>query len=277
MQWTTLNNEVSMPMLGLGVYKVENGSVTVDTIKEALDAGYRLIDTAAIYQNEESVGQAIRESDVPREEIFVTTKLWNEFHGYDEALQAFQDSLDRLGLDYVDLFLIHWPMPRFGKFVETYKALEQLYEEGRVRAIGVSNFEISHLEQIVQSCTIVPAVNQVEIHPYLSQKNLINFCQRYDIQIQAWSPLMKGREALEDETIVRLAEKYGKSPAQVILRWHLQNNVSVIPKSVTPSRIRENIDVFDFTLTKEDMAAMDGLNRDERTGSDPNEMHKIHY
>ncbi|WP_070327782.1 aldo/keto reductase [Exiguobacterium aurantiacum] len=277
MEWTTLNNDVKLPMLGLGVYKVEDGAVTVDTVKAALDAGYRLIDTAAIYQNEESVGQAIRESSVPREDIFVTTKLWNEFHGYDEALQAFQDSLDRLGLDYVDLFLIHWPMPRFGKFVETYKALEQLYEEGKVRAIGVSNFEIQHLEQIIQSCAIVPAVNQVEIHPYLSQKELIAYCKRYDIQIQAWSPLMKGREALEDATIVDIASKYGKSPAQVILRWHLQNGVAVIPKSVTPSRIRENIQVFDFTLTKEDMAAIDGLNRNERTGSDPVEMHKIHY
>ncbi|TCI26465.1 MULTISPECIES: aldo/keto reductase [unclassified Exiguobacterium] len=277
MEWTTLNNDVKLPMLGLGVYKVEDGTVTVDTVKAALDAGYRLIDTAAIYQNEESVGQAIRESSVPREDIFVTTKLWNEFHGYDEALQAFQDSLDRLGLDYVDLFLIHWPMPRFGKFVETYKALEQLYEEGKVRAIGVSNFEIQHLEQIIQSCAIVPAVNQVEIHPYLSQKELIAYCKRYDIQIQAWSPLMKGREALEDATIVDIASKYGKSPAQVILRWHLQNGVAVIPKSVTPSRIRENIQVFDFTLTKEDMAAIDGLNRNERTGSDPVEMHKIHY
>lgn len=277
MEWTTLNNDVKMPMLGLGVYKVEDGAVTVDTVKAALDADYRLIDTAAIYQNEESVGQALREAGIPREDVFVTTKLWNEFHGFDEALQAFQDSLDRLGLEYVDLFLIHWPMPRFGKFVETYKALEQLYEEGRVRAIGVSNFEIAHLEQIIQSCSIVPAVNQVEIHPYLSQKELIAFCKRYDIQIQAWSPLMKGREALEDETIVKIANVHGKSPAQVILRWHLQNGVAVIPKSVTPSRIKENIQVFDFTLTKEEMAAIDALNRDERTGSDPKEMHKIHY
>jgi diketogulonate reductase-like aldo/keto reductase len=266
-----------MPMLGLGVYKVEDGAVTVDTVKAALEAEYRLIDTAAIYQNEESVGQALREAGIPREDVFVTTKLWNEFHGFDEALQAFQDSLDRLGLEYVDLFLIHWPMPRFGKFVETYKALEQLYEEERVRAIGVSNFEVEHLEQIIQSCSIVPAVNQVEIHPYLSQKELIAFCKRYDIQIQAWSPLMKGREALEDDTIVEIANRHGKSPAQVILRWHLQNGVAVIPKSVTPSRIKENIQVFDFTLTKEEMAAIDALNRDERTGSDPKEMHKIHY
>ncbi|MCA0979613.1 aldo/keto reductase [Exiguobacterium aestuarii] len=277
MEWTTLNNDVKMPMLGLGVYKVEDGAVTVDTVKAALEADYRLIDTAAIYQNEESVGQALREAGISREEVFVTTKLWNEFHGFDEALQAFQDSLDRLGLEYVDLFLIHWPMPRFGKFVETYKALEQLYEEGRVRAIGVSNFEVEHLEQIIQSCSIVPAVNQVEIHPYLSQKELIAFCKRYDIQIQAWSPLMKGREALEDDTIVEIANRHGKSPAQVILRWHLQNGVAVIPKSVTPSRIKENIQVFDFTLTKEEMAAIDALNRDERTGSDPKEMHKIHY
>ncbi|MCM3280125.1 aldo/keto reductase [Exiguobacterium sp. MER 193] len=277
MEWTTLNNGVKMPMLGLGVYKVEDGAVTVNTVKTALNADYRLIDTAAIYQNEESVGQTLREAGIPREDVFVTTKLWNEFHGFDEALQAFQDSLDRLGLEYVDLFLIHWPMPRFGKFVETYKALEQLYEEGRVRAIGVSNFEIEHLEQIIQSCSIVPAVNQVEIHPYLSQKELIAFCKRYDIQIQAWSPLMKGREALEDETIVKIANAHGKSPAQVILRWHLQNGVAVIPKSVTPSRIKENIQVFDFTLTKEEMAAIDALNRDERTGSDPKEMHKIHY
>ncbi|MEJ6527427.1 aldo/keto reductase [Exiguobacterium sp. USCH10] len=277
MEWTTLNNDVKMPMLGLGVYKVEDGAVTVDTVKAALEAEYRLIDTAAIYQNEESVGQALREAGIPREDVFVTTKLWNEFHGFDEALQAFQDSLDRLGLEYVDLFLIHWPMPRFGKFVETYKALEQLYEEERVRAIGVSNFEVEHLEQIIQSCSIVPAVNQVEIHPYLSQKELIAFCKRYDIQIQAWSPLMKGREALEDDTIVEIANRHGKSPAQVILRWHLQNGVAVIPKSVTPSRIKENIQVFDFTLTKEEMAAIDALNRDERTGSDPKEMHKIHY
>ena len=261
MEWTTLNNNVKMPMLGLGVYKVEDGAVTVDTVKAALDADYRLIDTAAIYQNEESVGQALREAGIPREDVFVTTKLWNEFHGFDEALQAFQDSLNRLGLEYVDLFLIHWPMPRFGKFVETYKALEQLYEEGRVRAIGVSNFEIEHLEQIIQSCSIVPAVNQVEIHPYLSQKELIAFCKRYDIQIQAWSPLMKGREALEDETIVKIANAHGKSPAQVILRWHVQLGVIPLARSSSELHQKENLDIFNFELTDEEMETLNALTK----------------
>jgi diketogulonate reductase-like aldo/keto reductase len=271
----TLNNGIQMPQLGLGVYKVEEGQVAIDSVKKAIEVGYRSIDTAAIYKNERGVGQAIRESQVPREELFITTKVWNSHQGYNKTLQAFDESMEKLGLDYLDLYLIHWPMPKNDNYVETYHALEKLYEDGRVRSIGVSNFQIPHLEKLMANSKVKPVVNQVECHPFLTQKELKAFCEQHDIFIEAWSPLMRGKEVLDHEGIKEIAEKYGKSPAQVIIRWHLQNNVIVIPKSVTPARIEENFNVFDFSLTTDEIARIDGLNQDQRIGSHPDETHRI--
>jgi diketogulonate reductase-like aldo/keto reductase len=271
----TLNNGVQMPQIGFGVFKVEEGNTVVDAVKKAIEVGYRSIDTAAIYKNEKGVGQAIRESGVAREELFITTKVWNGDQGYNETLRAFDESLDKLGLDYLDLYLVHWPMPRTDKYIETYSALETLYKDGRVRSIGVSNFQIPHLERLLKECSITPVVNQVECHPYLTQKELKAFCKEHNIFIEAWGPLMQGGEALANEVITNIANKYGKSPAQIILRWHLQNNVIAIPKSITPSRIEENFQVFDFELSNEELDLIDGLNRNERKGSHPDEMHKI--
>ncbi|GMB08041.1 diketogulonate reductase-like aldo/keto reductase [Thermolongibacillus altinsuensis] len=262
----TLHNGVKMPWLGLGVWKMEDREEVIRAVKTALEIGYRHIDTAAIYKNEEGVGQAIKESGVPREEIFITTKVWNSDQGYETTLQAFETSLQKLGLDYVDLYLVHWPVK--GKYKETYKALEKLYKEGRVRAIGVSNFQIHHLEDLMADCEIKPMVNQVEYHPRLSQKELHAFCKKHGIQLEAWSPLMQGK-LLDDPTLIEIGKKYGKSPAQVILRWDLQNEVVTIPKSVKPHRIKENADLFDFELTAEDMEKIDALNKDERIGPDP--------
>lgn len=271
--FVTLNNGVKMPQVGLGVYKVDEGEVVINSVKKALEVGYRLIDTAAFYKNEHGVGQAIRESGVPREEVFVTTKVWNSDQGYDKTLQAFEESMEKLGLEYLDLYLIHWPLPKQDKYVETYRALEKLYEDGRVRAIGVSNFEPEHLEKLMAHCNVKPVVNQVECHPYLAQKELKDYCKKHDIIVEAWGPLMRGREVLDNDVIQAIAAKHGKSPAQVILRWHLQHDVIVIPKSVTPSRIEENFQVFDFELSAEEMKQIDALDRNERTGHHPNEMH----
>lgn len=273
MLYVELNNGLKMPQLGYGVWQVSNEAV-VPAVKKALEVGYRSIDTAMIYRNEEGVGRAVKESGIPREELFITTKLWNADQGYENALKAFDESLERLGLDYVDLYLIHWPCPDFGLYVETYKALEKIYKEGRAKAIGVSNFDIEHLEKILAECEIVPAVNQVECHPYLQQKELKEFCAKHEIKVEAYSPLMNGRDVLNDETIITIAKKYGKTPAQVILRWHLQNGTIVIPKSVTPSRIEENFQVFDFTLTEEDMNAIAGLDRNIRINAVPAEYHQ---
>ncbi|MGM9988137.1 MAG: aldo/keto reductase [Bacillaceae bacterium] len=269
MEYLTLNNGVKMPAIGLGVWQVTDGEEVKNAVLHALKSGYRLIDTAAIYKNEVGVGEGIRESGIPREEIFVTSKVWNDDQGYDETLQAFQASLDRLGLDYLDMYLVHWPCAKNGKFLDTYRALETLYKQGKVRAIGVSNFHIHHLKELLAVCEVVPVVNQVECHPYLSQKPLRDFCSEHNILVEAWSPIMRGGAALSDETIVALAKKYEKTPVQVILRWHIQSGIHPIPKSVTPSRIEENFNVFDFTLTAEEMAAMDALNKDERIGPDP--------
>ncbi|MCZ0754908.1 aldo/keto reductase [Anoxybacillus sp. J5B_2022] len=263
----TLHNGVKMPWLGLGVYKVQEGEEVVQAVKTAIEVGYRHIDTAAFYQNEEGVGRAIKESGVPREELFITTKVWNSDQGYDTTLKAFEASLQKLGMDYVDLYLVHWPVK--GKYKETYKALEKLYKDGRVRAIGVSNFQIHHLEDIMADCEIKPMVNQVEYHPRLTQKALHVFCKEHDIQLEAWSPLMRGGELLNEPVLVEIGKKYGKTPAQVILRWDLQHEVVTIPKSVTPHRIKENADVFDFELTAEEMKAIDSLNKDQRIGPDP--------
>ena len=265
----TLNNGVKMPQLGLGVWRVEEGSQVVESVKAALEAGYRHIDTAAIYGNEAGVGEAIKQSGVPREEIFVTTKVWNSDQGYEETLQAFETSLTKLGLDYVDLYLVHWPVPERNLYVDTYKALEKLYTDGRVRAIGVSNFPIEFLEKLLSETSVVPVVNQVECHPRLAQNELREFCAKHNIIIEAWSPLMQGGDILTNESILSIASKYNKTAAQVIIRWHLQKGNIVIPKSITPSRIKENFDVFNFELTAEDMAAVDALNQDKRVGPDP--------
>ncbi|WP_033829616.1 aldo/keto reductase [Bacillus andreraoultii] len=265
---TTLHNGVKMPYFGLGVYKVEDGNEVIQTVKTALEVGYRAIDTAALYNNEEGVGQAIKESGIPREDLFITTKVWNTDQGYDNTLKAFDTSMKKLGLDYLDLYLIHWPGK--DKYVETWHALEKLYKDGRVRAIGVSNFHIHHLQKLMEQSDEKPVINQVELHPYLSQKELITFCQNEGIAVEAWSPLGRGR-LLNDPTLVEIGKKYGKTAAQVTLRWHLQNEVIVIPKSVTPSRIKENAEIFDFELTEEEMKKIDSLNKNERTGKDPDE------
>ncbi len=264
--YTVLNNGVKMPWLGLGVYKSKEGEEVENAVKTALKIGYRSIDTAALYENERGVGKAIRDSGIPREEIFVTTKVWNDRHGYDSTLNAFEESRKKLGLEYIDLYLIHWPVPE--KFKETWRALEKLYSDGLVRAIGVSNFQIHHLEELMESCEVKPAVNQVEFHPLLTQKKLLVFCKEHNIQMEAWAPLMRGG-VLDAPIIKKIAEKYGKTPAQVVLRWDLQHGVVTIPKSVREERIKENSDIFDFQLTSEEMGQIDSLNQDKRTGPDP--------
>ncbi|WP_078553465.1 aldo/keto reductase [Bacillus alkalicellulosilyticus] len=269
----TLNNGLSMPQLGFGVFKVEDGQVAVDAVKKAIEVGYRSIDTAAIYQNEKGVGQGIRESGVAREDLFITTKVWNSNQGYEQTLQAFDESLEKLGLEYIDLYLVHWPMPKDDTYIDTYKALEKLYEDGKVKAIGVCNFKIAHLERLLQECKIPPVLNQVELHPYYAQVELREFCAKHNIFVEAWAPLMQGGDVLTNEQITSLAQKYKKTPAQIIIRWHLQNNIIVIPKSSNPTRIEENIGVFDFELTTEDMAQIDALNKNERIGPDPDEFH----
>ncbi|KDE48947.1 glyoxal reductase [Geobacillus sp. CAMR12739] len=262
----TLHNGVKMPWVGLGVYKVKEGEEVRSAVRTALEIGYRHVDTAAFYENEEGVGQAIRESGIPREQVFVTTKVWNTDQGYETTLKAFDKSLKKLGFDYVDLYLVHWPVK--GKYKETYKALEKLYKDGYVRAIGVSNFQIHHLQDVMADCEIKPMVNQVEYHPRLTQKELLTFCRENGIQLEAWSPLMRG-EILSEPTIVDIGRKYGKTPAQVVLRWDLQRGVVTIPKSVTPARIKENADIFDFSLTDEEMKQIDALNLNKRVGPDP--------
>ncbi|CAH1200434.1 Glyoxal reductase [Paenibacillus allorhizoplanae] len=261
----TLNNGVHMPWLGLGVYKSKEGQEVIGAVQTALQLGYRSIDTAAVYRNEEGVGQGLRQSGVPRDEIFVTTKVWNADQGYESTLQAFEASRKRLGLETIDLYLVHWAVS--ATYRETWKALVHLYNEGHVRAIGVSNFQISHLEHVIEDTGVVPAVNQVEYHPELSQKELLTYTREHGIQLEAWSPLMQGR--LNQPELAQLAAKYGKSAAQIVLRWDIQHGVVTIPKSVTEHRIRENADIFDFELSAEDMALVDALNVNKRIGPDP--------
>lgn len=263
-----LHNGVKMPWLGLGVYKSQEGEEIENAIAYALEAAYRSIDTASFYKNEVGVGKAIKNSSVPREELFITTKVWNEDQGYENTLKAFEESRKKLGLDYIDLYLIHWPGK--DKYKETWRALEKLYKDGAVRAIGVSNFQIHHLKDLISSCEIKPMVNQVEYHPELTQKQLHAYCKEENIQLEAWSPLTRGNIFIEP-TIVELANKYNKTPAQIILRWDLQNGVVTIPKSVTKSRIVENANIFDFQLAIEDIEKIDALNKDKRIGPDPDE------
>jgi len=261
-----LHNGVQMPYFGLGVYQSEDGSEVINAVKVALNHGYRHIDTAAIYYNEEGVGTGIRESNVDRKDVFLTSKVWNTDQGYDATLKAFEASLERLGTDYLDLYLIHWPKGEISK--ETWKALEKLYKEKRVRAIGVSNFLRHHLEDLLSSVEIVPMVNQMEFHPYLVQQDLVDFCSSKGIQYEAWSPLMQGN--IFDLDIMKdLASKYNKTIAQIVLRWDLQKGVVTIPKSSKKERIIANSDLFDFELSDEDLELLDGLDKDKRFGPDP--------
>lgn len=267
---TTLHNGVKMPWFGIGVFKVEEGPELVNAVKFAIKHGYRSIDTAAIYENEEGVGQAIREgikeASIPREELFITSKVWNADLGYESTLVAYETSLKKLDLEYLDLYLIHWPVE--GKYKEAWRALETLYKEGRVKAIGVSNFQVHHLEDLMNDAEIKPMVNQVEYHPRLTQKEIQEFCQEHGIQLEAWSPLMQG-QLLDNLVLQEIANKYNKTVAQVILRWDLQNGVVTIPKSTKEHRIVENSTVFDFELTKEEMQRINELNQNHRVGPDP--------
>lgn len=257
---------VQIPQLGFGVWQVPDDEAE-RAVGLALQAGYRSIDTARLYENEAGVGRAVRASGVPRDQLFITTKLWNNDHGRVE--EAFEESMARLGLDQLDLYLIHWPAPKQDRYVQAWKALERLYTEGRVRAIGVSNFTVQNLERLMEETQIVPAVNQIELHPAFPQAELRAFHAANGILTEAWSPLGQGRGLLDEPALAEIGAKHGRTPAQVVLRWHIQLGNVVIPKSVTPSRIKENIDVFDFLLDGEDMAAIGALNTDTRLGPDP--------
>ena len=263
-----LKNGVAMPQLGLGVFKMTEPTLAFEAVSNAIKTGYRAIDTAAIYANEMETGEAVRHSGIPREELFITSKVWNADQGYDETLRAFESSLEKLGLEYLDLYLTHWPVN--GKFVDTYKAIERLYDEKLIRATGVSNHHRHHLEKVISKANVQPMVNQIEIHPRLTQEPLREFCKKNDIAVTSWSPLAKGT-LLSEPTLLHLGNKYGKTPAQVIIRWHIQNDLIVIPKSVTPERIIENISVADFELSLADKRAIDALNLNERTGSNPDQ------
>jgi len=262
-----LNNGVEIPQLGFGTYKLPPAQ-TRDLVLHAFDAGYRHVDTAQMYRNEREVGEAVAASGLPRAEVFVTTKLNNGFHRHDDALAAFDRSLDALGTDYVDLFLIHWPLPAVGLYTEARAALEEIYASGRARAIGVSNFQPAHLDRVLESGTVVPAVNQVEVHPYLRQDEVRAYGAARGIVTEAWSPLGRGT-VLTDPVIANVAARHGVSTAQVVLRWHLQRGDVVFPKSATPERIVQNADLWRFELGAEDVAALDALDRGERTGSHP--------
>jgi len=264
-QSTELNNGVKMPWLGLGVWKSEEGAEVERAVSYALEAGYRSIDTAAVYGNEEGVGRAIAASGVKRDDLFVTTKVWNSDQGYESTLQAFETSRRKLQLEVIDLYLVHWPVK--DKYKETYRALEKLYKEGYVRAIGVSNFLVPHLEDLLSSCEVTPAVNQVEFQPYLTQPELQSYCREHRVQLEAWSPLMQGN--LNVGLLSEIGLRHGKTPAQIVLRWDLQNGVVTIPKSVKQNRIIENADIFDFELTSEEISAINQLNEGRRFGPDP--------
>lgn len=262
----TLANGVQMPRFGLGVYKMTDSQKTIEAIQYALQNGYRAVDTAAIYENESETGEAIRASGIPREEIFITSKVWNTDQGYDQTLRAFETSLKKLKLDYLDLYLTHWPVS--GTFVDTYRAIERLYEEKLIRVPGVSNHHIHHLEKLSVTANIAPMVNQVELHPLLTQVPLRGYCEEHSIAVTSWSPLARGK-LLDNPILTEIGRAHHKTAAQVIIRWHLQSDLIVIPKSITPERILENSQIGDFVLTDEEMKMIDALNRNERTGTDP--------
>ena len=265
----TLNNGQTIPQFGFGVFQIETGD-TFEAVTTALQAGYRHVDTAEMYGNEKEVGEAIRKSDLDRAEVFVTSKLSNDAHRPDDARRAFDQTLTALDSDYVDLFLIHWPLPTKydGDYVSTWQTLEEFYRDGRARSIGVSNFQPRHLRRLHTECDVPPAINQIEVHPYLTQDEVRGFCAEHQIAIEAWSPIAQGL-VLNDPVIDSIARRTGKSPAQVVLRWHIERGDIVFPKSVTAKRIKENIDIFDFELPAADVEEISMLNRDERTGPDP--------
>ncbi|MFD1887142.1 aldo/keto reductase [Paenibacillus wenxiniae] len=261
-----LNNGVEIPWFGLGVWQVEEGEDATQSVTAAINAGYVLIDTAAAYKNEESVGKAIRESDVPRDQLFITSKLWNADQGYESTLAAFDATMDKLGLDVLDLYLIHWPVK--GKYKDSWRAMEKLYKDGRIRAIGVSNFQPHHLDDLLADAEVVPAINQVEFHPLLTQNELLDYCAQKGIQVEAWSPLARGK-LFDNDVVKTIADQYGKSPAQVLLRWVLDKGVVVLTRSVKPERIADNANIFDFQLTTDEIDQLSALNKNERTGPDP--------
>ncbi|MFJ7700734.1 aldo/keto reductase [Lysinibacillus fusiformis] len=267
----TLNNGLKMPLVGYGVFRVPEGEDLAEAVKTAIAKGYRSIDTAQVYRNEESVGRGIRaaieEGMVTREELFITSKVWNDGLSYEETLAAYNSSLEKIGLDYLDLYLVHWPGIDTN-YLDVYKALEKIYQDGRVRSIGVSNFHVHHLENLLKETTVVPVINQIEFHPHLTQEKVRAYCTDKGIQVEAWSPLMNGA-LLEEALIQELASKYGKTPAQIVLRYDVQHNVVTIPKTMTATRMVENLDVFDFALTDGEMAQLDALNDGLRCGPDP--------
>jgi 2,5-diketo-D-gluconate reductase A len=269
----TLNNGVQIPQLGFGVFQIEPAETKEATLR-AFRAGYRHIDTAEMYGNERQVGEAFRESGLDRDEVFITSKLNNGYHAYDDALRAFDTSLQVMGLDYLDLFLVHWPLPKVGDYVETWRAMQEMYRSGRTKAIGVSNFQAHHLRRLHDETDVVPAVNQIEVHPYLTQDELRAFDAEHGIATEAWSPIAQGL-VLDDAVIVRIAKEHNRTPAQVTLRWHIQRGDIVFPKSVTPSRIIENFALFDFELSDVEMADISSLNRDHRTGPDPDRFNYV--
>ncbi len=263
---TVLNNGLKMPWLGFGVFQIKDGQEVEESVKHALEFGYRSIDTATVYKNERGVGKAIRDSGVSREDIFLTTKVWNDDQREKRILAAFEESLERLDTEYVDLYLVHWPVKDC--YMDTWQEMEKIYQSGRAKAIGVSNFLVHHLEDILSASQVVPSVNQVEFHPFLLQPDLLKFCQSHEIQVEAWSPLMQG-QIITEKTHQELAEKYHKTPAQIVLRWDLQHEVVTIPKSTHANRIAENAQIFDFELTQGDMELLDALDQGKRVGPDP--------
>ncbi|MED4554249.1 aldo/keto reductase [Lysinibacillus capsici] len=266
-----LNNGLKMPLVGYGVFRVPEGDDLAEAVKTAIAKGYRSIDTAQVYRNEESVGRGIRaaieEGLVTREELFITSKVWNDGLSYEETLAAYDSSLEKIGLDYLDLYLVHWPGID-QNYIEVYKALEKIYQDGRVRSIGVSNFHVHHLESLLKETTVIPVINQIEFHPHLIQEEVRAYCKDKGIQVEAWSPLMNG-SLLEEALIQELASKYGKTPAQIVLRYDVQHDVVTIPKTMTPARMTENLAVFDFTLTEQEMTQLDAMNDGLRCGPDP--------